>query len=281
MRVLINSRCYIGVNLTRLVLPVPLIMDWRLEPAFKFPFWLHGARFLVAGLCSLVWLETRSLPHSDLALKMALPSSPAHWRLLGRLPTCSLLSPYVPAPSVYFRYCPEMVCALTPAYNTWFLRFSFAIPGVFQESPWAAWYPTVVGLPFPYDLVTLGKWLCLFEAHLDYKNPIVLHSLSHVQLFVTPWTIAHQASLSFTISQSLLKLMSIESMMPTISSSVTPLSSCLQSFPASESFPVSWLLTSVGQSIGASASASVLPMNIQGWFPLGLTGVISLLSKGF
>ena len=65
---------------------------------------------------------------------------------------------------------------------------------------------------------------------------------------------------------------------PTISSSVVPFSSCLQSFPASGSFPMSWLFTSGGQSIGASAS--VLPMNIQGWFPLGLTGLISLLSKG-
>ena len=66
---------------------------------------------------------------------------------------------------------------------------------------------------------------------------------------------------------------------PTISSSVTPFTSCLQSFPASGSFPVSGLFTSGGQSIGASASASVLPMNIQGWFPLGLTSLISLLSK--
>ena len=65
---------------------------------------------------------------------------------------------------------------------------------------------------------------------------------------------------------------------PTISSSVVPLSSCLQSFPASGSFPVSQLFISDGLSIGASVS--VLPINIQGWFPLGLTGLISLLSKG-
>ena len=68
---------------------------------------------------------------------------------------------------------------------------------------------------------------------------------------------------------------------PTISSSVTPLSSCPQSFPASWSFPVSQLFASGCQSIGASASVSVPPMNIQGWFPLGLTGVISLQSRGF
>ena len=67
---------------------------------------------------------------------------------------------------------------------------------------------------------------------------------------------------------------------PTISSSVLPFSSCLKSSPVSESFPVSWrLFVSGGQSIGASASSSVLPMSIQGWFPLGLAGLISLLSK--
>ena len=67
---------------------------------------------------------------------------------------------------------------------------------------------------------------------------------------------------------------------PTISSSVIPFSSCHQSFPASRSFPMSWLFTSGGQSTEASASssASTLPINIQGWFPLGLTGFISLLS---
>ena len=66
---------------------------------------------------------------------------------------------------------------------------------------------------------------------------------------------------------------------PTISSSVIPFSSCLQSFPASGSFPVSQFLASGGQSTGASASTSVLPMNIQDWFPLGFTGLISLQSK--
>jgi len=65
---------------------------------------------------------------------------------------------------------------------------------------------------------------------------------------------------------------------PIISSSFVPFSYS-QSFPVSESFPVSWLFILGGQSIGASTSTSVLPINIQGWFPLGLTGLISLLSK--
>ena len=67
---------------------------------------------------------------------------------------------------------------------------------------------------------------------------------------------------------------------PTISSSVDPFSSCLQSFPASGSFQMSQFFTAGGQSIGASASASILPMNIQDWFPLGWTGWITLQSKG-
>ena len=67
---------------------------------------------------------------------------------------------------------------------------------------------------------------------------------------------------------------------PTILSSAIPFSSYLHSFPASESFPMSQFFPSGGQSIRASASASILPMNIQDWFPLGLTGLISLQSKG-
>ena len=114
-----------------------------------------------------------------------------------------------------------------------------------------------------------------------------VQSLSRVQLFATPWITARQASLSITNSQSLPKFMSIESVMPLmdgwdpiISSSVISFSSCLQSFPASGSYPVSQLITSGGQSIGVSASTSVLPMNVQDWFPLGWTGWISLKSKG-
>ena len=68
--------------------------------------------------------------------------------------------------------------------------------------------------------------------------------------------------------------------LPTISSFVIPFSSCLQSFPASGSFPMSQFFASGGQNIGVSASASVLPVNIQDWFPLGWTGLISLQSKG-
>ena len=80
--------------------------------------------------------------------------------------------------------------------------------------------------------------------------------LSHVQLFATPWTAAHQASLSFTVSLSLLKLMFIESVMPSNHLILCRLSSCPQSFPASWSFQMSQLFTSGGQSIGLAASKS-------------------------
>ena len=106
--------------------------------------------------------------------------------------------------------------------------------------------------------------------------------LSPVWLFVTPWTPAHQASLSTMNSQSLLKLMFIESVMPSNHLNLyCPLLLSLSILPASGSFPMSQFFPSHGQSIRASASASVLPMNITDWFPLGLTGWISLLSKGF
>ena len=105
--------------------------------------------------------------------------------------------------------------------------------------------------------------------------------LSRVQLFVTPRTTACQASLSITICQSLLNSCPLSQWYhPTISSSVVPFSSCPQSFPASGSFPMSQLAASGGQSAGVSASTSVLPMNMQDWFLLGLTGLISLQSKG-
>ena len=114
-----------------------------------------------------------------------------------------------------------------------------------------------------------------------------VQSLSHVWLFATPWTTAPQASLCITNSQSLLKHVHPVSgwtgCHPTISSSVTHFSSCLQSFPglkASGSFLMSQSFASGGQSIEASVSASVLPMNIQDWFALRLPGLICLQSKG-
>ena len=118
---------------------------------------------------------------------------------------------------------------------------------------------------------------CLLES----SGIAVVQSLSCVWPFVTLWTLAHQASLSFTISWTLLKLMSIVSMMPSNHLIICfPLLLLPSIFPSIRVFPVSQLFASVSQNIGASVSASVLPMNIQGWFPLGLIGLISLQSKG-
>ena len=108
-----------------------------------------------------------------------------------------------------------------------------------------------------------------------------VQSLSHVCLFVTPWAAARLSSLSITNSRSLLKPMSIESVMPSSHLILCcPLLLLPQSFPASGSFQMSQFFVSGGQSIGISASTSVLPMNTQDWFPLGWTGWISLQSKG-
>ena len=115
---------------------------------------------------------------------------------------------------------------------------------------------------------------------------VAVQWLSCVWLFGTPWTTrlqvlpAHQVPKSFTISQSVLTLMSIESVMPSNHLVLChPFSSGLQSFPASGSFPTTWPFASGGQSTEASASISVLPMNILGWLPLGLTILISWQSK--
>ena len=108
-----------------------------------------------------------------------------------------------------------------------------------------------------------------WDGQVLYHQFSSAQSLSPVRLFATPWSTAHQASLSITNSQSSLKLMSVADQWchPAISSSVIPFS-CLQTLPASGSFPVSQLFARGGQNIGVSVSASVFPMNIQDWVPL-------------
>ena len=119
------------------------------------------------------------------------------------------------------------------------------------------------------------------QARQNYNSFSSVQSHSRVQPLETLWTAACQASPSITNSQSLLNSCPSNWWChPTISSNVIPFFSCLQSHTASESFPKSQLFISGGQNIGASASASVLPMNIQDWLPWGLTGLISLQSKG-
>ena len=118
------------------------------------------------------------------------------------------------------------------------------------------------------------------------RNEIIFYqsvqfSCSVVSDSVTPWTVARQASLSVTNSWSLLKLMSIELVMPSNHLIFCcPLLLLPSVFPSIKVFSISQFFESGGQRMRASASASVLPMNTQDWFPLELTGLISLLSKG-
>ena len=114
---------------------------------------------------------------------------------------------------------------------------------------------------------------CMQYIHCRVHQFRSVQSLSRVRLFATPWISARQASLSITNSRSSPRLTSIESVMPSNHLILCcPFSSCLQSFPASGSFPMSQLFASGGQSIWVSASASILPMNTQDWSPLGWTG---------
>ena len=125
--------------------------------------------------------------------------------------------------------------------------------------------------------------LSSIEQHVRERSVSTFSSVqfSRVRLFATPWIVARQASLSITNSQSSLRLMSIESVMPSSHlTSVVPFSSCPQSFPASESFLMSQLFTWGGQNTGLSALESFLPHKSQSWSPLEWTGWISLQSQG-
>ena len=162
----------------------------------------------------------------------------------------------------------------------------------------------VEGLPFstfkelPYDSSDLNSRFRLFwfmpfnscvilDKPLDFSEPassagssvvvVVVQLPNHVRLFITPWTVARQASLSLTISRSLPKFMSIESMMPSNHLILChPLLLLILIFPSIRVFSNG----SGDQTIGASASTSVFPKSIQDWLPLRLTCLISLLSKG-
>ena len=110
------------------------------------------------------------------------------------------------------------------------------------------------------------SWICCCCSASKSRPTLRLHGLQHARLpcpSLSPRVCSYACPLRWWCY-------------PTISSFVTPFSSCLQSFPASASFPMNLLFASVDQSIGASASASVLPVNIQCWLPLGLVGLIFL-----
>ena len=124
--------------------------------------------------------------------------------------------------------------------------------------------------PFRYDLNQIPNDYIVQFSHSVVSNSLRPHGLQHARPSCpsrTPGVYSNSCPLRRWCHL-------------TISSSVIPFSSCLQSFPALGPFPVTWLFASSGQRIGASASTSVFPVNFQGWFPLGWTGWISLQSKG-
>ena len=128
------------------------------------------------------------------------------------------------------------------------------------------------------ELAQQGTYLVTDDSHSVQFSSV--QSLSRVRLFTTPWTAARQASLSIANPQSLPKLMSIELVMPSNHLILCrPLLLMPSIFPTIRVFSNELVLHFRCQSIGVSALASVLPMNIQDWFPLGLTGLVSLQSK--
>ena len=158
-------------------------------------------------------------------------------------------------------------------------QMQFSLPIVPQKS-WGNFLiklnmDIVCFLRCPQDQKTVCVYVCIYSSSVQFSRSVVpdslqSHGLQHARLpCPSPTTRAYSNSCP-----------SHWWCHPTISSSVIPFSSCLQSFPAWGSFQMSQFFASCGQSIGASASAPVLPMNFQDWFPLGLNGLISLLSKG-
>ena len=157
--------------------------------------------------------------------------------------------------------------------------------GILTHTQGANWNPQL--LWWKYRVLTTGPsgkfpHRIYFKKYLTLINyVVVVQLLSHVQLFVALWTAACQASLSSTISWSLLKLMSIESVMPSNHLVLCgPLLLLPSIFPRIRAFPISHLFPLGGQNVGASTSALALPMNIQDWFPLGWTGWFPCYPKG-
>ena len=148
--------------------------------------------------------------------------------------------------------------------------FYRSLPDANSDSSW-----TILG-----KILQNGKRVFPFYVLIVYDSVQSVQSLSHVPLFATPWTAARLPCTSPTPRAYSNSCQLSQWCHPTISSSLIPFSSHLQSFPASGSFPMGQFFASGGPSIGVSASAWVLPMNIRDWFPLGWTGWISLQSNG-
>ena len=159
-------------------------------------------------------------------------------------------------------HCIKITWGVVTKADSWAISPVYWIRFLIREIPWNCSHTH-----HPQVTVMNNKALLLFS-HAIVSDSLRLHGLQHARL-PCPSLSPRICSNSCPFSQWC---------HPTISSSVVPFSSCPQSFPASGSFPMSWFFTSGGQS--NRASVSVLPMNIQDWSPLGLTALISLLSKG-
>ena len=161
--------------------------------------------------------------------------------------------------------------AANPGSNSASSALSLGCYSLVPSTPWA---PVSCHC---HPALEVRGWMVLSSSNCQFSS---VQLLSHVWLFVTSWSAAHQASLSITNSRSSCKLMSIELVIPSNHLILChPLLFLPSTFPSIRVFTNESVLASGGQRIGVSASASVLPMNIRGWFPLGLTGWISLLSK--
>ena len=179
---------------------------------------------------------------------------------------------------------------ITPSWLSGSLRsflygcvYSWHLFFIFSVSVRSIEFLSFRSIEFLSFIVPIFAWNVPLVSQVFLKRSLVfpilfssVQSLGHVRLFATPWT----ASLCIINSWELASYPYSQWCHSTISSSIVTFSSCLQSFPASGSFQMSWFFASGAQSIGFSASASVLPMNIQDWFPLGCTRWISLQSKG-
>ena len=181
-----------------------------------------------------------------------------------------------------FRYCGDSLWQLTQRpVSTRFDLFWLGSQSIqTAASDWAQDRAGKLDMESKFDDISLGSLLWTSRQKVDHLS-FGVQLLSRAQFFTTPWTAACQASLSSIISQSLLKFMSIDLVMPLNHLIFCfPLLLLPSIFPSIRVFPLSQLFASGAQSTGASALASVLPMNIQVRFPLGLADLISMQSKG-
>ena len=195
----------------------------------------------------------------------------------------------IPHPIISQLHCSEIHMRIKPGHGMWeevlLPCIVLAFGNIPREPPDFIPLLESVVIQVPHSIWSHMSWWWKKPLNKRYLFPRIIHSFqlfSHVRLFATPWTAAPLASLgpSPTPTACSNSCPSSQWCHTTISSSVTPFSSCLQSFPASGSLPVSQFFTLGGQITGFSAWVSVLPMNIQDWFPLGWTGLILVQSKG-